>query len=61
MNKTYRAHSMGEETEKKVTAIKCSDTEGQVSFYTEESVQKKVFICKISYLQKKSINIYRCL
>ena len=61
MNKTYRAHSMGGETEKKVTAIKCSDTEGQVSFYTKESVQKKVFICKISYLQKKSINIYRCL
>lgn len=54
MNKIYRAHSMGKETEKKVTAIKCSGTEGQVSFHTEESVQKKVFICKISYLQKKS-------
>ena len=57
MNKTYRAQSMGEEAEKKVTAIKCSDTEGQVSFHTEESVQKKVFICKISYLQKK-VNKY---
>ena len=48
---------MGEETEKKVTTIKCSDTEGRVSFHTEESVQKKVFICKISYLQKK-VNKY---
>ena len=57
MNKTYRAHSMGEEMEKKVTTIKCSDTEGQVSFHTEESVQKKVFICKIYYLQKK-VNKY---
>lgn len=63
----YRAHSLREETEKEIVAIKCSEslaqkTKGQSSFYTKESVQEEILLCNVSYLQK-IVNkcFYRCL